>query len=316
MSGSGRADAGGRGRGGAAGRRRRQPVARDGHGRAARRRAARAGRGRRAATSPRCGCPGAFELPVAAARLAAAGVDAVVALGVVIRGGTPHFDYVCEAATAGLTRGGRSAPACRSASACSPATPRSRRSTAPGCPARPRTRATRRPPPRSRPPSRCGLPTPLTALARAGADRRRRGQSGGIADPSDPSDRTSQRRSSWAPTRPSSSAPTARRRRSARSTAPPRWPRDAGATLVIACAYLPEQARHRARQDVLGDEAYQVVGSAPADDTVQPGPRPRRKAGATDDRDRRRSQGKPARHACDRSSRSARPTCSSSATSG
>ena len=46
--------------------------------------------------------PGAFELPVAAARLASQ-VDAVVALGVVIRGGTPHFDYVCSAATLGLT---------------------------------------------------------------------------------------------------------------------------------------------------------------------------------------------------------------------
>ena len=47
--------------------------------------------------------PGAFELPVAAARLAASGFDAIVALGVVIRGGTPHFDYVCTAATNGLT---------------------------------------------------------------------------------------------------------------------------------------------------------------------------------------------------------------------
>jgi len=47
--------------------------------------------------------PGSFELPVAAARFAAAGFDAVVALGVVIRGGTPHFDYVCTAATVGLT---------------------------------------------------------------------------------------------------------------------------------------------------------------------------------------------------------------------
>jgi 6,7-dimethyl-8-ribityllumazine synthase len=46
--------------------------------------------------------PGAFELSVACARLAPA-YDAVVALGVVIRGGTPHFDYVCQAATAGLT---------------------------------------------------------------------------------------------------------------------------------------------------------------------------------------------------------------------
>jgi 6,7-dimethyl-8-ribityllumazine synthase len=47
--------------------------------------------------------PGTFELPVAAARLAAAGLDAVVALGVVVRGGTPHFEYVCQAATVGLT---------------------------------------------------------------------------------------------------------------------------------------------------------------------------------------------------------------------
>lgn len=49
--------------------------------------------------------PGSFELPVACARLARAGrYDALVALGVVIRGGTPHFEYVCQAATDGLTR--------------------------------------------------------------------------------------------------------------------------------------------------------------------------------------------------------------------
>jgi 6,7-dimethyl-8-ribityllumazine synthase len=47
--------------------------------------------------------PGAFELPVAASRLAAAGFDAIVALGVVIRGGTPHFEYICASATTGLT---------------------------------------------------------------------------------------------------------------------------------------------------------------------------------------------------------------------
>ncbi|GAA2059562.1 6,7-dimethyl-8-ribityllumazine synthase [Catenulispora yoronensis] len=47
--------------------------------------------------------PGSFELPVAAKALAA-GYDAVVALGVVIRGGTPHFEYVCAAATDGLNR--------------------------------------------------------------------------------------------------------------------------------------------------------------------------------------------------------------------
>jgi 6,7-dimethyl-8-ribityllumazine synthase len=48
--------------------------------------------------------PGSFELPVVCAELARAGHDAVVALGVVIRGGTPHFDYVCASATQGLTR--------------------------------------------------------------------------------------------------------------------------------------------------------------------------------------------------------------------
>jgi 6,7-dimethyl-8-ribityllumazine synthase len=48
--------------------------------------------------------PGTFELPVVADALAQQGFDAVVALGVVIRGGTPHFDYVCTAATDGLTR--------------------------------------------------------------------------------------------------------------------------------------------------------------------------------------------------------------------
>ncbi|MGA6162268.1 6,7-dimethyl-8-ribityllumazine synthase [Amycolatopsis magusensis] len=46
---------------------------------------------------------GAVELPVVAQALARSH-DAVVALGVVIRGGTPHFEYVCDAVTAGLTR--------------------------------------------------------------------------------------------------------------------------------------------------------------------------------------------------------------------
>lgn len=46
---------------------------------------------------------GAVELPVVAAELAN-GHDAVVCLGAVIRGGTPHFDYVCDAVTYGLTR--------------------------------------------------------------------------------------------------------------------------------------------------------------------------------------------------------------------
>jgi 6,7-dimethyl-8-ribityllumazine synthase len=48
--------------------------------------------------------PGSFELPVVAAALAKDGYEAVVALGVVIRGGTPHFEYVCAAATDGLSR--------------------------------------------------------------------------------------------------------------------------------------------------------------------------------------------------------------------
>jgi 6,7-dimethyl-8-ribityllumazine synthase len=47
--------------------------------------------------------PGAFELPLGAARMLET-ADAVVALGVVIRGGTPHFEYVCGAATDGLLR--------------------------------------------------------------------------------------------------------------------------------------------------------------------------------------------------------------------
>jgi 6,7-dimethyl-8-ribityllumazine synthase len=46
---------------------------------------------------------GAVELPVVAQELAKH-YDAVVCLGAVIRGGTPHFEYVCDAVTAGLTR--------------------------------------------------------------------------------------------------------------------------------------------------------------------------------------------------------------------
>ena len=46
---------------------------------------------------------GAVELPVVAAELARR-YDAVICLGAVIRGGTPHFEYVCQAVTDGLTR--------------------------------------------------------------------------------------------------------------------------------------------------------------------------------------------------------------------
>ncbi|MFM6979973.1 MAG: 6,7-dimethyl-8-ribityllumazine synthase [Micrococcales bacterium] len=48
--------------------------------------------------------PGAFELPLAAKWAAEEGADAIIALGVVIRGGTPHFEYVCDSATQGLTQ--------------------------------------------------------------------------------------------------------------------------------------------------------------------------------------------------------------------
>jgi 6,7-dimethyl-8-ribityllumazine synthase len=48
--------------------------------------------------------PGSFELPVVSKAALDAGADAVVALGVIIRGGTPHFEYVSSAATDGLTR--------------------------------------------------------------------------------------------------------------------------------------------------------------------------------------------------------------------
>jgi 6,7-dimethyl-8-ribityllumazine synthase len=49
--------------------------------------------------------PGAFELPLIASKLASSKrYDAVVALGAVIRGGTPHFEYVCREAASGLTR--------------------------------------------------------------------------------------------------------------------------------------------------------------------------------------------------------------------
>jgi len=49
--------------------------------------------------------PGALELPLAAQRLAKARqVDGIVALGVVIRGATPHFDYVCSECASGLQR--------------------------------------------------------------------------------------------------------------------------------------------------------------------------------------------------------------------
>jgi 6,7-dimethyl-8-ribityllumazine synthase len=51
--------------------------------------------------------PGAFELPAAARKLAESGrYDAIIALGAVIRGATPHFDYVAAEATKGLAQVG------------------------------------------------------------------------------------------------------------------------------------------------------------------------------------------------------------------
>ena len=48
--------------------------------------------------------PGAFELVNASARLLAnPGIDAVIAIGCVVRGDTPHFDYICQGVTAGLS---------------------------------------------------------------------------------------------------------------------------------------------------------------------------------------------------------------------
>ena len=52
--------------------------------------------------------PGAFEIPIVADRLAASGkFDALVCLGAVIRGDTPHFDYVCDAVTRGIGDAGK-----------------------------------------------------------------------------------------------------------------------------------------------------------------------------------------------------------------
>lgn len=49
--------------------------------------------------------PGAFEIPMAAKRLAESGkYDAVICLGAVIRGATPHFDYVCAEASKGIAQ--------------------------------------------------------------------------------------------------------------------------------------------------------------------------------------------------------------------
>jgi 6,7-dimethyl-8-ribityllumazine synthase len=49
--------------------------------------------------------PGAFEIPIVALTMAASGkYDALICLGAVIRGDTPHFDYVCDAVTSGISK--------------------------------------------------------------------------------------------------------------------------------------------------------------------------------------------------------------------
>lgn len=49
--------------------------------------------------------PGAFEIPLAAKKMADSGkYDAIICLGAVIRGGTPHFDYVCSEASKGIAK--------------------------------------------------------------------------------------------------------------------------------------------------------------------------------------------------------------------
>lgn len=51
--------------------------------------------------------PGAFEIPLVASKMAASGrYDAVVALGVIIRGGTPHFEYVASEVSKGIAKAG------------------------------------------------------------------------------------------------------------------------------------------------------------------------------------------------------------------
>lgn len=55
--------------------------------------------------------PGAFEIPAAAGRVAGSGrYDAVIALGAVIRGATPHFDYVAAEAAKGIAQVAQNAP--------------------------------------------------------------------------------------------------------------------------------------------------------------------------------------------------------------
>ena len=75
-----------------------------GDGRPGGRRPARPARAGHRRADRASGCPAPSNCRSSPRSLAGRGYDAVVALGVVIRGGTPHFDYVCQAATDGLTQ--------------------------------------------------------------------------------------------------------------------------------------------------------------------------------------------------------------------
>jgi nucleotide-binding universal stress UspA family protein len=73
---------------------------------------------------------------------------------------------------------------------------------------------------------------------------------------------------------------------------------DAGARLLIACAYVPASERETAHdRDVLGEEAYQIVGSAPAEDTLRTA-RDRAAAAGAGDVDTMAIQGKAADSLC------------------
>ena len=125
--------------------------------------------------------PGAIELPVVAAELAAPH-DAVACLGAVIRGGTPHFDYVCDAVTYGLTRVSldTGTPVGNGVLTCDTWTRPGRG----GAEAARRTRAGRRPSPRWRPPwcsaayGRRRSARPAPASFRAARSARGRGPAG------------------------------------------------------------------------------------------------------------------------------------------
>ena len=109
--------------------------------------------------------PGSFELPVVAEAALDAGADAVVALGVIVRGETPHFEFVAPPRPM-ASHESHSTPGRPSDSACSPSMTSSRGWIAPACPGRRRTRAPRPPTPPSRPRGFCRLCGPAPRRSR------------------------------------------------------------------------------------------------------------------------------------------------------